>query len=91
MSGNGESEEGIAVEPLIQFVSIPANSLRALQKSAKRRVRLTAVNMAASVITTIMPADGVDTSPNMINIADNVEQAQVYSIYYSSTLILPVK
>ena len=69
MSGDGESEEGIAVEPLIKFVSIPANSLRALHKSAKRRVRLTAVDMAASVITTIMPADGVDTSPNVINIA----------------------
>ena len=69
MSSDGESEEGIAVEPLIQFVSIPANSLRVLHKSAKRRVRLTAVDMAASVITTIMPADGVDTSPNMINIA----------------------
>ena len=25
MSGDGESEEGIAVEPLIKFVSIPAN------------------------------------------------------------------
>ena len=69
MSGDGESEEGIAVKPLIQFVSIPANSLQALHKSAKRRVRLTAVDTAASVITTIMPADGVDTSPNMINIA----------------------
>ena len=27
MSGDGESKEGIAVEPLIQFISIPANSL----------------------------------------------------------------
>ena len=27
MSGDGESKEGITVEPLIQFVSIPANSL----------------------------------------------------------------
>ena len=69
MSSNGESEEGIAVVPLIQFVSIPANSLQALHKSAKHRVRLTAVNTAASVITTIMPADGVDTSPNMVNVA----------------------
>ena len=69
MSGDGESEEGIAVEPLIKFVSIPANSLRAPHKSAKCRVRLTAVDTAASVITTIMPADGVDTSPNVINIA----------------------
>ena len=69
MSGNGESKEGIAVVPLIQFVSIPANSLQVLHKSAKCRVRLTAVDTAASVITTIMPADGVDTSPNVINIA----------------------
>ena len=69
MSGDGESEEGIAVEPLIQFISIPASSLRALHKSAKRRIRLTAVNTAASVITMIMLADGVDTSPNVINIA----------------------
>ena len=69
MSGDGESEEGIAVEPLIKFVSIPANSLQALHKSAKRRVRLMAVDTAASVIMTIMPADGVDTLPNMINIA----------------------
>ena len=37
MSGDGESEEGIVVVPLIQFVSVPANSLRALHKSAKRR------------------------------------------------------
>ena len=69
MSGDGESEEEIAVVPLIQFISIPASSLRAFHKSGKRRVRLTTVNMAASVITTIMPADGVDTSPNVINIA----------------------
>ena len=69
MSGDGESEEGIAVEPLIKFISIPANSLQVLHKSAKCRVRLTAVDTAASVITTIMPADGVDTSPNVINIA----------------------
>ena len=69
MSGDGKSKEGIAVVPLIQFVSIPANSLRALHKSAKRRVRLMAVDMAASMITTIMPADGVNTSPNVINIA----------------------
>ena len=69
MNGNGKSEEGIAVEPLIQFVSIPASSLRALHKSAKHRVRLTTVNTAASVITTIMPADGADTLPNVINIA----------------------
>ena len=69
MSGNGESEEGITVEPLIQFISIPASSLRALHKSAKRRVRLTTVDTAASVITMIMPADGADTSPNVINIA----------------------
>ena len=69
MSGDGKSKEGITVEPLIQFVSIPANSLRALHKSAKHRVRLTAVDTAASVIMTIMPADGVDTSPNVINIA----------------------
>ena len=69
MSGDGKSEEGITVVPLIQFVSIPANSLQALHKSVKRRVRLTAVDMAASVITTIMPADGVDTLPNVINIA----------------------
>ena len=69
MSGNGKSEEGIAVVPLIQFVSIPANSLRALHKSAKHRVRLTAVDTAASMITTIIPVDGVDTSPNVINIA----------------------
>ena len=55
--------------PLIQFVSIPANSLQALHKSAKRRVRLMAVDMAAIVIMMIMLADGVDTSPNMINIA----------------------
>ena len=68
MSGNGKSKEGIAVVPLIQFVSIPANSLQALHKSAKRRVRLTAVNMAAIVIMMIMLADGVDTSPNVINI-----------------------
>ena len=27
MSGDGESKEGIAVEPLIQFISIPASSL----------------------------------------------------------------
>ena len=59
MSGNGESEEGVTVVPLIQFISIPANSLRVLHQSAKCRVRLTAVNTAASVITTIMPADGV--------------------------------
>ena len=69
MSSNGKSEEGIAVVPLIQFISIPANSLRALHKSAKWRVRLTAVDTAASMIMTIMPADGVDTSPNVINIA----------------------
>ena len=69
MSGDGESEEGITVEPLIQFVSIPANSLQALYKSAKCRVRLTTVDTAASVITTIMLADGADTSPNVINIA----------------------
>ena len=69
MSSNGESEEGVAVVPLIQFVSIPANSLQVLHKSAKRRVRLTAVDTAASMITTIMLADGVDTSPNVINIA----------------------
>ena len=69
MSGDGESEEGITVEPLIQFVSIPANSLQALHKSVKCRIRLTTVDTAASVITTIMPADGVDTSPNVINIA----------------------
>ena len=30
---------------------------------------LTTVDTAASVITTIMPADGADTSPNVINIA----------------------
>ena len=69
MSGDDESEEGIAVVPLIQFISIPANSLQVLHKSAKRRIRLTTVDTAASVITTIMPADGVDTSPNVINIA----------------------
>ena len=69
MSGDGKSKEGIAVVPLIQFVSIPANSLQALHNSAKCRVRLMAVDTAASVITTIMPADGVDTSPNVINIA----------------------
>ena len=69
MSGDGKSEEGIAMVPLIQFVSIPANSLRALHKSVKRRVRLMAVDTAASVIMTIMPADGVNTLPNMINIA----------------------
>ena len=69
MSSDGESKEGVAVVPLIQFVSIPANSLQALHQSAKHRTRLTAVDTAASVITTIMPADGVDTSPNVINIA----------------------
>ena len=69
MSGDGESKEGVTVVPLIQFISIPANSLRALHKSAKHRVRLMAVDTAASVIMTIMPADGVDTSPNIINIA----------------------
>ena len=69
MSSNGKSKEGVTVVPLIQFVSIPANSLQALHQSAKRRVRLTAVDTAASVITTIMPADGVDTSPNVISVA----------------------
>ena len=69
MSSDGESKEGVTVMPFIQFISIPANSLRALHQSAKRRVRLTTVNTAASVITAIMPADGVNTSPNMINIA----------------------
>ena len=69
MSSNGESKEGVAVVPLIQFVSIPANSLRVLHQSVKCRVRLMAVDTAASVIMRIMPADGVDTLPNVINIA----------------------
>ena len=69
MSGDGESEEGVAVVPLVQFISIPADSLCMLHQSAKRRVRLMVVEMAARVITTIMPADGVNASPNVINIA----------------------
>ena len=69
MSGNGKPKEGVAVVPLVQFVSIPADSLHALHQSVKRRVRLTVVETAARVIMTIMPADGVNTSPNMINIA----------------------
>ena len=69
MSSDGESEEGVTVVPFVQFISIPADSLRTLHQSAKHRVRLTVVEMAARVIMMIMPADGVNTSPNMINIA----------------------
>ena len=69
MSGDGESKEKVAVVPLVQFISIPADSLHALHQSAKRRVRLMVVKMAATMITTIMLADGVDTLPNVINIA----------------------
>ena len=60
MSGNGKPKEGVAVVLLVQFVSIPADSLCALHQSAKHRIRLTVVKTAVSMITTIMPADGVD-------------------------------
>ena len=68
MSGNGKSKEGVTVVPFVKFISIPADSLCALHQSAKCRVSLAVVNIVARVITTIMPADGVDTLPNMINI-----------------------
>ena len=69
MSSNGKSGEGVAVVPLVQLISIPVDSLHTLHQSAKRRVRLTVVEMAARVITMIMPSDGVNTSLNVINIA----------------------
>ena len=69
MSGDGECEEGVTVVPLVQFISIPADSLHVLHQSAKHRVRPMVAETAARVITMIMPADGVNTSPNMIKIA----------------------
>ena len=68
MSRDGESKEGIAVVPFVEFVCVPADSLCALHQSMKRRVRLVVVNTAARMITMIMPADGVGPSPNVINI-----------------------
>ena len=68
MSSNGESKEGITVVPLVELISVPADSLHVLHQSAKHRVRLVSVNTAARVITTTMPADGVNPLPNVINI-----------------------
>ena len=70
MSGDGESEEGVAVVPLIQFISIPADSLCVLHQSVKCRVRLTIAKTAARAITMIMLADGVDTLPNVVQPAE---------------------
>ena len=68
MSGNGKSEEGVTVVPFNKLISIPADTLHVLHQNMKCRVRLASIDTAARVITMIMPADGVDPSPNMINI-----------------------
>ena len=68
MSGDGESKEGIAVVPFVELICIPTDSFRLPHQSVKCRIRLMKVDTAVRVITTIMPADGVNTSPNTVNI-----------------------